>query len=193
MYIPQVIETEEGITRTFDLISSLHKDRVILLNGPVTTESAYVATMQLLSLEKQAPDEEIEFIINSPGGSVTEGMMIHDTMLKIKPKVNTVCMGQASSMGAFLLASGTGKRWVSPNCSVMIHQPLGGFRGQASDIQIHAEHMLKIKHKLNALLAKYTGQDIDKISKDTDRDNFMSAEEAIAYGLADGLIEENNG
>lgn len=188
-YMPYVTEVEKNVTRTYDLVSALNQKRIVFLNGPVNDDSAYICTMQLLHLEAQNPEKDIHLYINSPGGAVTAGMMMHDTIRKIRPKVNTVCMGQACSMGAFLLCSGTGTRSAAPYSRIMIHQPLGGYQGQASDILIHTQEMLKIKGTLNDLIAKYTGKSVEEIEKDTDRDNFMSAHEAKAYGLVDEVVE----
>ncbi|MGL5365637.1 MAG: ATP-dependent Clp endopeptidase proteolytic subunit ClpP, partial [Plesiomonas shigelloides] len=172
-----------------DIYSRLLKERVIFMTGQVEDHMANLIVAQLLFLESENPEKDIYLYINSPGGSVTAGMSIYDTMQFIKPDVSTVCMGQACSMGAFLLAGGAkGKRFCLPNGRVMIHQPLGGFQGQASDIQIHAQEILKTKQKLNEMLAAHTGQPLDKIERDTDRDNFMSAEEAVEYGLVDAVL-----
>ena len=187
--IPMVVEQSSRGERAYDIYSRLLKARVIFLSGEVEDNMANLIVAQLLFLESEDPDKDINIYINSPGGSVTAGMAIYDTMQFIKPDVRTVCIGQACSMGAFLLAGGTaGKRAALPHARVMIHQPLGGFRGQASDIQIHAQEILKIKHTLNERLAFHTGQDLDKIERDTDRDNFMSAQEAQAYGLVDTVL-----
>ena len=187
--IPMVVEQTSRGERSYDIYSRLLKERVIFLSGEVEDRMANLIVAQLLFLEAEDPTKDINIYINSPGGSVTAGMAIYDTMQFIKPDVRTLCIGQACSMGAFLLAGGTaGKRAVLPNARVMIHQPLGGFRGQASDIQIHAQEILKIKHTLNDRLAFHTGQSIERIEKDTDRDNFMSAEEAKAYGLVDEVL-----
>lgn len=187
--IPMVVEQTSRGERSYDIYSRLLKERVIFLNGEVEDHMANLIVAQLLFLESEDPKKDINIYINSPGGSVTAGMAIYDTMQFIKPDVRTLCIGQACSMGAFLLAGGTvGKRAALPNARVMIHQPLGGFRGQASDIQIHAQEILKIKQTLNERLAFHTGQSIERIEKDTDRDNFMSAEEAKAYGLVDDVL-----
>lgn len=187
--IPMVVEQTSRGERSYDIYSRLLKERVIFLSGEVEDRMANLIVAQLLFLESEDPKKDINIYINSPGGSVTAGMAIYDTMQFIKPDVRTLCIGQACSMGAFLLAGGTaGKRAVLPNARVMIHQPLGGFRGQASDIQIHAQEILKIKQTLNERLAFHTGQSIERIEKDTDRDNFMSAEEAKAYGLVDDVL-----
>lgn len=187
--IPMVVEQTSRGERSYDIYSRLLKERVIFLSGEVEDCMANLIVAQLLFLESEDPTKDINIYINSPGGSVTAGMAIYDTMQFIKPDIRTLCIGQACSMGAFLLAGGTaGKRAALPNARVMIHQPLGGFRGQASDIQIHAQEILKIKHTLNDRLAFHTGQSIERIEKDTDRDNFMSAEEAQAYGLVDEVL-----
>ena len=187
--IPMVVEQTSRCERSYDIYSRLLKERVIFLNGEVEDHMANLIVAQLLFLESEDPKKDINIYINSPGGSVTAGMAIYDTMQFIKPDVRTLCIGQACSMGAFLLAGGAaGKRAALPNARVMIHQPLGGFRGQASDIQIHAQEILKIKQTLNERLAFHTGQSIERIEKDTDRDNFMSAEEAKAYGLVDDVL-----
>ncbi len=193
--IPTVIEQSGRGERAFDIYSRLLKERIIFLVGPVTDHTANLVVAQLLFLESENPDKDIYFYINSPGGSVSAGMSIFDTMNFIKPDVSTLCLGQAASMGAFLLSAGTpGKRFALPNSRVMIHQPLisGGLGGQASDIEIHARELLKLKDKLNRLLAKHTSQPLEKVERDTDRDNYMSAEEAQAYGLIDQVIESRN-
>ena len=187
--IPMVVEQTSRGERSYDIYSRLLKVRVIFLSGEVEDRMANLIVAQLLFLESEDPKKDINIYINSPGGSVTAGMAIYDTMQFIKPDVRTLCIGQACSMGAFLLAGGAaGKRAALPNARVMILQPLGGFRGQASDIQIHAQEILKIKQTLNERLAFHTGQSIERIEKDTDRDNFMSAEEAKAYGLVDDVL-----
>ena len=187
--VPMVIEQSGRGERAFDIYSRLLKERVIFLVGPVNDVSANLVVAQLLFLEAENPDKDIHFYINSPGGSVTAGMSIYDTMRFIKPDVSTLCIGQAASMGAFLLSAGTkGKRFALPNSWVMIHQPLGGFQGQASDIAIHAKEILSIKDKLNRMLAEHSGQPLEQIEKDTDRDNFLSAEEAREYGLIDQVL-----
>ena len=187
--IPMVVEQTSRGERSYDIYSRRLKERVIFLSGEVEDRMANLIVAQLLFLESEDPKKDINIYINSPGGSVTAGMAIYDTMQFIKPDVRTLCIGQACSMGAFLLAGGAaGKRAALPNARVMIHQPLGGFRGQASDIQIHAQEILKIKQTLNERLAFHTGQSIERIEKDTDRDNFMSAEEAKAYGLVDDVL-----
>lgn len=187
--IPMVVDQTSRGERAYDIYSRLLKDRVIFLSGEVEDNMANLIVAQLLFLESEDPDKDINLYINSPGGSVTAGMAIYDTMQFINPDVRTLCVGQACSMGAFLLAGGApGKRGALPHARVMIHQPLGGFRGQASDIQIHAQEILKIKGTLNERLAFHTGQPIETIEKDTDRDNFMSAEEAKNYGLIDEVL-----
>ena len=187
--IPMVVEQTSRGERSYDIYSRLLKERVIFLTGEVEDHMANLIVAQLLFLESEEPNKDINIYINSPGGSVTAGMAIYDTMQFVKPDIRTLCVAQACSMGAFLLAGGTaGKRAALPHARVMIHQPLGGFRGQASDIQIHAQEILKIKHTLNERLAFHTGQPMERIEKDTDRDNFMSAEEAKAYGLVDDVL-----
>ncbi|OHC70674.1 MAG: ATP-dependent Clp endopeptidase, proteolytic subunit ClpP [Rhodocyclales bacterium GWA2_65_20] len=187
--IPMVVETSGRGERAYDIYSRLLKERVVFLVGPVNDISANLIVAQLLFLESENPDKEIYLYINSPGGSVTAGMAIYDTMQFIKPDVSTLCVGQAASMGAFLLAAGAkGKRFCLPNSRVMIHQPMGGFQGQASDIEIHAKEILYLKQRLNEMLAKHTGQPIERIERDTDRDNFLSAEAAVDYGLVDKVI-----
>ena len=189
--VPTVIEQSGRGERAFDIYSRLLKERIIFLVGPVDDHTANLVVAQLLFLESENPDKDIYFYINSPGGSVTAGMSIYDTMKFIKPDVQTLCLGQAASMGAFLLSAGTkGKRFALPNSRVMIHQPLisGGLGGQASDIEIHARELLKLKEKLNQMLAEHTGKSLEQIERDTDRDNFMSAQEAADYGLIDKVI-----
>jgi ATP-dependent clp protease, proteolytic subunit clpP len=186
-----VIEQSGRGERAFDIYSRLLKERIIFLVGPVDDHTANLVVAQLLFLESENPDKDIYFYINSPGGSVTAGLSIYDTMKFIKPDVQTLCLGQAASMGAFLLSVGTkGKRFALPNSRVMIHQPLisGGLGGQASDIEIHARELLKLKEKLNQILAEHTGKSLEQIERDTDRDNFMSAQEAADYGLIDKVI-----
>ena len=188
LLIPMVVEQTGRGERSYDIYSRLLKERVIFLVGPVNDASANLVVAQMLFLEAENPDQDIHLYINSPGGSVTAGMSVYDTMNFIKPDVSTLCLGQAASMGAMLLTAGAkGKRFALPHSRVMIHQPLisGGLGGQASDIEIHARELLKMKATLNELLAKHTGQPLEKIERDTDRDNFMSAEEAAAYGLID--------
>ncbi len=188
-YIPMVIEQSGRGERSFDIYSRLLKERVIFLVGPVTDASANLIVAQLLFLEAENPDKDISFYINSPGGSVTAGMSIYDTMQFIKPDVSTLCIGQAASMGAFLLASGAkGKRFSLPNSRVMIHQPSGGFQGQSSDIQIQAKEIMYLRTKLNEILAGHTGKSPEEIDLDTERDNFMSAEESVKYGMIDRVI-----
>ena len=187
--IPMVIETSGRGERAYDIYSRLLKERVIFLVGPVNDMTANLVVAQLLFLESENPDKDIYLYINSPGGSVTAGMAIYDTMQFIKPDVSTLCIGQAASMGAFLLAAGEkGKRYCLPNSRVMIHQPMGGFQGQASDIEIHAKEILFLKQKLNDMLAGHTGQPIERIEKDTDRDDFLSAAAAAEYGLVDKVL-----
>ncbi|MES2719641.1 MAG: ATP-dependent Clp endopeptidase proteolytic subunit ClpP [Pseudomonadota bacterium] len=187
--VPMVVEQSARGERAFDIYSRLLKERVIFIVGPIEDHMANLIVAQLLFLESDNPDKDIHLYINSPGGSVTAGMAIYDTMRFIKPDVSTICVGQAASMGAFLLSAGTkGKRFALTHSRVMIHQPLGGFQGQASDIAIHAKEILKIKGQLNQLLADHTGQPIENIERDTDRDNFMAADEAQNYGLIDQVL-----
>ncbi|WP_263769181.1 ATP-dependent Clp endopeptidase proteolytic subunit ClpP [Propionivibrio soli] len=187
--VPMVIEQSGRGERAYDIYSRLLKERVIFLVGPVNDMSANLVVAQLLFLEAENPDKDIHFYINSPGGSVSAGMSIYDTMQFVKPDVSTLCMGQAASMGAFLLAAGAkGKRFALPNSRVMIHQPMGGFQGQASDIAIHAKEILALRAKLNELMALHTGQPIERIERDTDRDNFLSAQDAAEYGLIDKVL-----
>lgn len=187
--IPMVIETSGRGERAYDIYSRLLKERVIFLVGPVTEGSANLIVAQLLFLESENADKDIHFYINSPGGLVSAGMAIYDTMQYIKPEVSTLCIGQAASMGSLLLTAGAkGKRFCLANSRVMIHQPLGGFQGQASDIEIHAKEILFLKNRLNELLAKHSGQSIETIERDTDRDNFLSAEQAVKYGLIDAVL-----
>ena len=189
-YIPMVVEQSGRGERSYDIYSRLLKERVIFLVGPVNDMSANLLVAQLLFLEAENPDKDISLYINSPGGSVTAGMSIYDTMQFIKPDVSTLCIGQAASMGAFLLAAGAkNKRFSLPNSRVMIHQPSGGFQGQSSDIEIHAKEILYLRGKLNEILAHHTGRTADEIDRDTERDNFMSAEQSVAYGLIDKVIE----
>lgn len=188
--VPMVVEQSPRGERAFDIFSRLLRDRVIFLGGPIDDHVANLIVAQLLFLESENPDKDISIYINSPGGVVTSGMAIYDTMQFIKPDVSTMCIGQAASMGALLLAGGApGKRFCLENARVMIHQPLGGVQGQASDIAIHAEETLKIRAKLNKILAKHTGQPEEVIAKDTDRDNFMSSEKALKYGIVDKILE----
>lgn len=192
-YIPMVIEQSGRGERSFDIYSRLLKERVIFLVGPVNDMSANLVVAQLLFLEAENPDKDISLYINSPGGSVTAGMSIYDTMQFIKPDVSTLCIGQAASMGAFLLAAGAkDKRYSLPNSRIMIHQPSGGFQGQSSDIEIHAKEILYLRAKLNETLAHHTGRTADEIDRDTERDNFMSAEQSVAYGLIDKVIGSRN-
>ena len=191
--VPIVVEQTAKGERSYDIYSRLLKERVIFLTGQVEDYMANLVVAQLLFLESENPEKDIYLYINSPGGSVTAGMSIYDTMQFINPNVSTVCIGQACSMGAFLLAGGAqGKRFVLPHSRVMIHQPLGGFQGQASDIQIHAMEILKIKQTLNERLAFHTGQPLERIERDTDRDNFMSAEQAVEYGLVDAVLSKRD-
>jgi ATP-dependent Clp protease, protease subunit len=191
--VPMVIEQSGRGERAYDIYSRLLKERVVFLVGPVNDVTANLIVAQLLFLESENPDKDIYFYINSPGGSVTAGMAIYDTMQFIKPNVSTLCIGQAASMGAFLLTAGEkGKRFCLPNSRIMIHQPLGGFQGQASDIEIHAREILTLRAKLNDMLAKHTGQNVERIERDTDRDNFMSAEDAQAYGIVDKVLTGRN-
>jgi len=192
--VPMVVEQSGRGERAYDIYSRLLKERVIFLVGPVNDASANLVVAQLLFLEADNPDKDINLYINSPGGSVTAGMSIYDTMQFIKPDVSTLCIGQAASMGAFLLNAGAkGKRFALPNSRVMIHQPLGGFQGQASDIAIHAKEILSIRERLNRLMAEHSGQPIERIEKDTDRDNFLSAQEAAEYGLIDKVLTRREG
>ena len=187
--VPMVIEQSGRGERSFDIYSRLLKERVVFLVGPVNDVTANLVGAQLLFLEADNPDKDIHFYINSPGGSVSAGLSIYDTMQFIKPDVSTLCMGQACSMGAFLLTAGAkGKRFALPNSRVMIHQPMGGFQGQASDIAIHAKEILSLRAKLNEIMAHHTGQPIDRIERDTDRDTFLSAQEAADYGLIDKVL-----
>lgn len=189
--IPTVIENTPKGERSYDIYSRLLKERTIFITGPIEDHMANLVVAQMLFLEAENPAKDIFLYINSPGGVITSGMAIFDTMNFIKPDVNTLCTGQACSMGSFLLSAGTpGKRFILPNARVMIHQPLGGFQGQASDILIHTQEILYLKKKLNGLLAKHTGKSIETIEKDTDRDNFLSAEDAREYGLVDTVIEK---
>lgn len=194
MLVPMVVEQSGRGERAYDIYSRLLKERIVFMVGPVTDETANLVVAQLLFLESENPDKDIYLYINSPGGSVTAGLSIYDTMNFIKPDVATLCLGQAASMGAFLLSAGAkGKRFALPNSRIMIHQPLlGGLSGQASDIEIHAKELLKIKQKLNQLMADHTGKPLADLEKDTDRDNFMSADEAAAYGLVDKVISNHN-
>ncbi len=187
--IPMVIEQSGRGERAYDIYSRLLKERVVFLVGPVTEITANLIVAQLLYLESENPDKDVSFYINSPGGSVAAGLAIYDTMQFIKPNVSTLCIGGAASMGALLLAAGAkGKRFCLPNSRVMIHQPMGGFQGQASDVEIHAKEILYLKGRLNEIMAKHTNQDIKTIEKDTDRDNFLSAEQAVSYGIVDKVL-----
>ncbi|MHB0973688.1 MAG: ATP-dependent Clp endopeptidase proteolytic subunit ClpP [Thiobacillus sp.] len=187
--VPMVVEQSGRGERAYDIYSRLLKERVIFLVGPVNDATANLVVAQMLFLESENPDKDIYFYINSPGGSVSAGLAIYDTMQFIKPDVSTLCIGQAASMGAFLLTAGAkGKRYCLPNSRVMIHQPLGGFQGQASDIEIHAKEILYLKARLNDMLAKHTGKTLEEIDRDTDRDNFMSADESVKYGLVDKVL-----
>ena len=188
--VPYVIEQTNRGERSYDIFSRLLKDRIIMLSGEVNDVTANLVVAQLLFLESEDPDKDIHLYINSPGGSITSGMAIYDTMQYIKPDVSTICIGMAASMGAFLLSSGAkGKRFALPNAEIMIHQPLGGFQGQATDIDIHAKRILKIKDKLNQILSENTNQPLEKIKVDVERDYFMEASEAVEYGLIDKVIE----
>ncbi len=188
--VPYVVEQTSKGERSYDIFSRLLKDRIIFIGDEITDATASVVVAELLFLESEDPDKDIHIYINSPGGSVTAGMAIYDTMRYIKPDVSTICVGMAASMGAFLLAAGTkGKRYALPNAEIMIHQPLGGAKGQASDVKIHAEFLLKTRDKLNKILSDNTGKPLDVIERDTDRDNFMIAEEAKEYGLIDAIMD----
>ncbi len=187
--IPMVVEQTSRGERSFDIYSRLLKERIIFLVGPVNDQSANLVVAQMLFLESQDPEKDIHFYINSPGGSVSAGMSVYDTMQFIKPDVSTMCIGMAASMGAILLTAGAkGKRYALPHSRVMIHQPLGGMQGQASDIEIHAREILKIKDRLNQIIHERTGQPLDKVVNDTDRDNYLSAEESVQYGLIDQVL-----
>ena len=187
--VPMVIEQSGRGERAYDIYSRLLKERVVFLVGVVNEVTANLIVAQLLFLESENPDKDISFYINSPGGSVSAGLAVYDTMQFIKPDVSTLCVGQAASMGSFLLAAGAkGKRYCLPNSRIMIHQPMGGFQGQASDIEIHAKEILYLRARLNEMLAKHTGKSVDEIAHDTDRDNFMSADEAVKYGLVDKVM-----
>ncbi|MDO5062565.1 MAG: ATP-dependent Clp endopeptidase proteolytic subunit ClpP [Peptostreptococcaceae bacterium] len=192
-YVPVVVEQTGRGERSYDIYSRLLKDRIVFLSDEVNDVTASLVVAQMLFLEAEDPDKDIYFYINSPGGSITAGMAIYDTMQLIRPDVSTICVGMAASMGAVLLASGAkGKRYALPNSTVMIHQPLGGAKGQATDIKIHAEYILRAREKLNKILAERTGQPIEKIELDTERDNFLDAEEAKAYGLVDAIMERRS-
>jgi ATP-dependent Clp protease protease subunit len=187
--VPIVVEQTARGERSYDIYSRLLKDRIVFVVGAIDDYMANVVVAQLLFLESEKPDKEISLYINSPGGIVTAGLSIYDTMQFVKPDVSTICLGQAASMGSVLLAGGAkGKRYCLPHSRIMVHQPLGGFEGQASDIEIHAREILKVKARLNEILAKHTGQSIDRIQKDSDRDNFMEAQAAVEYGLVDNVL-----
>lgn len=189
MYVPIVVEQSERGERSYDIYSRLLKDRIIFLGGPIDDNVANAVIAQMLFLEAEDPDKDIHLYINSPGGVVTAGMAIYDTMQYIKPDVSTICVGFAASMGAVLLTAGTkGKRYALPHARVMIHQPLGGVQGQASEIEIHAREILRMREELNGILASRSGQDIEVVARDTDRDNFMSAQDAVEYGLIDEVL-----
>jgi ATP-dependent Clp protease protease subunit len=189
--VPMVIETTGRGERAFDIYSRMLKERLIFLVGPVEDHMANLVVAQLLFLESENPDKDIHLYINSPGGAVNAGLAIYDTMQFIKPDVSTVCIGQAASMGAVLLAGGAeGKRYCLPHARMMIHQPLGGFQGQAADFDIHAKEMLRVREELNQILARHTGQSMEQIQKDTDRDNFMNGDEAVKYGLIDSVLQK---
>ena len=191
--VPYVVEQTNRGERSYDIFSRLLNDRIIFLGEEVNATTASLVVAQMLYLEAQDPDKDIQFYINSPGGSVTDGMAIYDTMQYVKCDVSTICIGMAASMGAFLLSSGAkGKRFALPNAEIMIHQPLGGAKGQASDIKIHADWILKTRDKLNQILARNTGKSVEEIARDTERDNCMSADEALAYGLVDKVITNGN-
>ena len=190
MYVPIVVEQSERGERSYDIYSRLLKDRIVFLGGPIDDNVANAVIAQLLFLEAEDPDKDIHLYINSPGGVVTAGMAIYDTMQYIKPDVSTICVGSAASMGAVLLTAGAkGKRYALPHARVMIHQPLGGVQGQASEIEIHAREILRMREELNGILASHSGQSIDVVAKDTDRDNFLSAQDAVNYGLIDEVLE----
>jgi len=189
--VPMVVEQTARGERAYDIYSRLLKDRVVFIVGPIEDQVANLVVAQLLFLESENPDKDVHLYINSPGGVVTSGLAIYDTMQFIKPDVSTICVGQAASMGSVLLAGGTkGKRYCLPNSKVMIHQPSGGFEGQASDIHIHAREIQKTKQRLNEILAKHTGQSVERIAQDSDRDNFMEAAKAVEYGLVDTVLEK---
>ena len=191
-YVPYVVEQTGQGERTYDIYSRLLKDRIIFIDEEITDHTASIVVAQLLFLEAQDPDKDINIYINSPGGSVMAGLAIYDTMQLVKPDISTICVGMSASMGAFLLAGGTkGKRYALPNAELMIHQPMGGAQGQASDIKITADHILKLRDKLNRILAENTGQKLEVIEKDTDRDNYMTADEAAAYGMIDKVIDKH--
>jgi ATP-dependent Clp protease protease subunit len=189
--VPMVVETSGRGERAYDIFSRLLKERVVFLVGPIDDNVANLVVAQLLFLESENPDKEIHLYINSPGGSISAGMAIYDTMQFIKPDVSTLCIGMAASMGAFLLQAGAkDKRFVLPNSTVMIHQPLGGFKGQATDIEIHAKYILSLRERLYALMAHHTGRSIEEIARDSERDNFLTATEAVAYGLVDKVLDK---
>src|SRR6187401_1993610 len=189
--IPMVIEQSGRGERAYDIYSRLLKERVVFLVGPVTEATANLVVAQMLFLESENPDKDINFYINSPGGSIAAGMAVYDTMQFIKPDISTLCVGMAASMGAFLLAAGAkGKRFALPNSTVMIHQPLGGFQGQASDIEIHARYILELRERLNRLMAQHTGKSVEQIARDTERDNFLTAEQAREYGIVDKVLQK---
>jgi ATP-dependent Clp protease protease subunit len=189
MLVPIVVEQSSRGERAYDIYSRLLKDRIVFLGTPIDDNVANLIIAQLLFLESEDPDKDINFYINSPGGLVTSGMAIYDTMQYIKPDVSTLCMGQAASMGALLLTAGApGKRFTLPNSRILIHQPMGGFQGQATDVDIHAREILKLRQKLNEIMAGHTGKDIERVARDTERDYFMSGEEAVEYGLVDRVI-----
>jgi len=189
--IPMVIEQSGRGERAYDIYSRLLKERVVFLVGPVTEATANLVVAQMLFLESENPDKDINFYINSPGGSIAAGMAIYDTMQFIKPDISTLCVGMAASMGAFLLAAGAkGKRFALPNSTVMIHQPLGGFQGQASDIEIHARYILELRVRLNRLMSEHTGKPIEEVARETERDNFLTAEQALAFGMVDQILQK---
>ena len=189
--VPMVIEQSGRGERAYDIYSRLLKERVIFLVGPVTETTANLVVAQMLFLESENPDKDINFYINSPGGSIAAGMAIYDTMQFVKPPISTLCVGMAASMGAFLLAAGEkGKRYALPNSTVMIHQPLGGFQGQASDIEIHARYILNLRERLNRLMSYHTGKPIEEVARETDRDNFLTAEEALSFGIVDQVLQK---
>jgi ATP-dependent Clp protease protease subunit len=189
--IPMVIEQSGRGERAYDIYSRLLKERIVFLVGPVNEATANLVVAQMLFLESENPDKDINFYINSPGGSIAAGFAIYDTMQFIKPDVSTLCVGMAASMGAFLLAAGAkGKRVALPNSDVMIHQPLGGFQGQASDVEIHAKYILSLRQRLNLLMAEHTGRPVDQIARDTERDNFLTAEQAREYGIVDRVLQK---
>jgi ATP-dependent Clp protease protease subunit len=189
--IPMVVETSGRGERAYDIYSRLLKERVVFLVGEVNDYSANLIVAQMLFLESENPEKDIHFYINSPGGSISAGMAIYDTMQFIKPQISTLCVGMAASMGAFLLQAGEkGKRFALPNSTIMIHQPLGGFRGQASDIEIHAKYILSLRERLNALMAHHTGRSVEEVARDSERDNFLTAQEAMDYGLVDEVLDK---